>query len=84
MPEEHIEALNLLSNGDWDGAHQLIQDVHDELACQIHGHLHRAEGDLSNASYWYSRIGLDLPETSLEEEFERLFQLSQASSGIDY
>lgn len=76
MAKEHIKALDLVSNGDWDGAHQLIQEHNDELACLIHGYLHRKEGDLSNASYWYSRVGQDVPDNSLEDEFVRLYNLS--------
>jgi len=79
MAEEHIQALDLASAGDWDGAHHLIQDYHDELASLIHGYLHREEGDLNNAHYWYSRVGQDIPENSLEEEFDRLYQLATAN-----
>lgn len=76
MAEEHIQALDLSAEGDWDSAHQLIQEYSDELACLVHGYLHREEGDLSNASYWYSRVGQDLPENSIQEEFDRLYQLA--------
>lgn len=76
MAEEHIHALNLVSQGNWDGAHHLIQEHSDELACLIHGYLHREEGDLSNANYWYSRIGHDIPDNTLEEEYHRLYQLA--------
>ncbi|MFW5449994.1 MAG: hypothetical protein ACKE9I_00205 [Methylophagaceae bacterium] len=77
MAEEHIQALDMQAQGDWDGAHQLIQQYNDELACLVHGYLHREEGDLSNASYWYSRVGQDIPDNSLEQEFERLYQLAE-------
>lgn len=74
MAAEHTQALELMAQGDWDGAHHLIQDYEDELACLIHGYLHREEGDISNANYWYSRVGQAVPDNSLEEEFERLYQ----------
>ena len=80
MAEEHIEALDLTENGDWDGAHQLIQEIHDELGCLIHAYLHREEGDLNNANYWYSQAGRDMPDNSLEQEFDRLYQLAQSNS----
>ncbi|NOQ94950.1 MAG: hypothetical protein GQ547_10005 [Methylophaga sp.] len=76
MAVEHIQALDLVAQGDWEGAHSLIQNYHDELASLVHGYLHREEGDLSNANYWYSRVGQDIPENSLEEEFDRLYQLA--------
>jgi len=78
MAEEHVQALDLAADGDWEGAHHLIQDYHDELASLVHGYLHREEGDLSNANYWYSRVGQDIPENSLEEEFSRLYQLANS------
>lgn len=77
MAQEHIQALDLVSSGDWGGAHQLIQDYNDELACLIHGYLHREQGDLSNASYWYSCVGQDVPDNSLAQEFDRLYQLAE-------
>ena len=79
MAEEHIQALNFAAQGDWDSAHNLIQDYHDELASLIHGYLHREEGDLNNANYWYSQVGQDIPENSLEEEFDRLYQLANSN-----
>ena len=79
MATVHIEALKLQAQGDWDGAHQLIQTANDELACLIHGYLHREEGDSSNAHYWYSRAGQDLPNNSLEEEFKRLYHACHAT-----
>ncbi len=80
MAEEHVQALDLAAQGDWDGAHHLIQDYHDELASLVHGYLHREEGDLANASYWYSRVAQDVPDNSLEEEFDRLYKLADIDS----
>jgi len=77
MASEHIQALDMVAQGDWHGAHELIQNSNDELACLIHGYLHREEGDLNNANYWYSRVSQAVPDNSLEEEFERLYQLAE-------
>jgi len=82
MAEEHIQALDRVAQGDWDGAHKLIQDYHDELASLVHGYLHREEGDLANANYWYSRVGQDVPDNSLEEEFDRLYQLANTNDSF--
>lgn len=57
-----------------------MQQEDDELAFMIHGYLHRAEGDLSNANYWYSRAGETLTNNTLEQECERLYQLATLSS----
>lgn len=72
MKNTHRQALQLIQNGKWDAAHRLVQDYYDPLSCHIHGYLHRIEGDLSNARYWYQRAGLDMPDNSLDEELKRL------------
>jgi hypothetical protein len=77
MKNIHKQALQLIQNDDWDAAHRLIQDYSDPLSCQIHGYLHRIEGDLSNASYWYKRAGLEMPDTSVEQELNRLLTLAK-------
>ena len=72
MIKNHLHALQLSQRGEWDAAHRLVQDYTDPLSCRIHGYLHRIEGDLANASYWYQRAGLDMPEDSLAQELDRL------------
>lgn len=49
-------ALWHVEHGDWDRAHQIVQaleEAGDRDAAWVHAHLHRVEGDLSNAGYWY-------------------------------
>jgi hypothetical protein len=72
MASHHAEALVLARKNEWDAAHRLIQSYSDPLACLIHGYLHRVEGDLWNARYWYSRAGEPVPDNSLGDEIERL------------
>jgi len=64
--------IQLIKNDDWDAAHRLIQDFPDPHSCHIHGYLHRIEGDLANARYWYQRAGLSMPNNTLVEELENL------------
>lgn len=47
--------------GDWNKAHQIVQDIETEQASAIHAYLHRQEGDESNARYWYGRAGRSFP-----------------------
>ena len=61
-PSLPLKALSLLAAGDWDGAHKLVQDDASEAAAWVHAHLHRIEGDLENALYWYGKAG-KLPAT---------------------
>ncbi len=69
MPSHaYLEAIQLIEKGDWEASHQLIQRYNTEMACWIHAHLHRIEGDLWNANYWYKRAG-KIPSTlSFAEE----------------
>jgi len=75
MACDYIQVLNLAKEGEWDKAHQLVQSYSDEWSCLIHAYLHRVEGDLSNAKYWYKRAGTNMPNNTLEEELKRLYLL---------
>ena len=59
---------------DWDGAHKLTQGTDDQTIAWTHAYLHRVEGDISNAKYWYSRAGRDMPNKTLEEEWESIVE----------
>ena len=55
--------------GDWPGAHRIVQDHDgDRLANWIHALVHRLEGDLDNARYWYGRCGRTLDERLAPDE----------------
>jgi hypothetical protein len=68
----YLEALWYDAKGDWNKSHTLIQDVEDNKASWIHAYLHRKEGDMGNADYWYSRAGKKRSQLSLEREWEEL------------
>src|ERR1700752_5521432 len=38
---------------DWDKAHTIVMDEADQDCAWVHAYLHRVEGDLGNARYWY-------------------------------
>ena len=76
MECDHIKALDLAREGSWDESHKLIQEYTDQLSCLIHAYLHRVEGDISNAKYWYQHAGVDMPNNTLEEEFNRLHKMA--------
>jgi hypothetical protein len=69
------EALWHDAKGDWEKAHDLINDLEDRQSAHVHAYLHRKEGDLWNADYWYRRAGRQRPAMTLEEEWEALVQL---------
>lgn len=78
MPVNYLKALDLARDGHWDDAHNLVQSFSDELSCLIHAYLHREEGDMDNAAYWYHLAGGEIPDNTLEEELERLYRLAAA------
>ena len=67
-----LQALWHEARGDWDRAHQLTQKLDSADAAWVHAYLHRKEGDLSNARYWYRRAGHDEPDVSLEQEWRSI------------
>jgi hypothetical protein len=68
----YLQALWYDGTNHWDRAHQLIQDLPDASAAWIHAYLHRKEGDIGNADYWYRRAGKKRPAFSVAIEFEEL------------
>lgn len=66
-----LKALWLARAGRWDAAHDLCQEIDGSAGAWIHAHLHRVEGDLPNAGYWYDRAGKPAPDgqTKLGEEW---------------
>lgn len=68
----YLQALWYDGKGNWNKAHDLIQDVEDSTAAWIHAYLHRKEGDNGNARYWYHRAGKKFPALSLQEEWEEI------------
>ena len=74
-PEELGPALQTLwwdAQGDWNRAHQCAQEDEGPTGSIVHAYLHRKEGDLSNAGYWYRRAGRPPVTGSLEAEWEAL------------
>jgi hypothetical protein len=67
-----LEALDLDKAGDWDGAHAIVQKIDSKDAARVHAYLHRVEGDLGNADYWYRRAGVESNTCSLKDEWNML------------
>lgn len=57
-----------MEKGDWHAAHDLINESDEPDAMWVHAHLHRVEGDLGNAAYWYRRAGRPVSNEPLEVE----------------
>ena len=67
-----LQALWFDRKDDWEKSHDIAQEIRDARGSWIHAYLHRKEGDLANAGYWYRRAGKDMPGTSLQQEWETL------------
>jgi hypothetical protein len=57
------------AKGDWDQAHKIVQDDDSREAAWVHAYLHRLEGDLPNAGYWYRTAGQPVARGTLEDEW---------------
>lgn len=68
----YVKALWQDAKNNWNEAHELIQDLHDKNAAWVHAYLHRKEGDIRNADYWYTRAGRSRPAVSLQQEWEQI------------
>lgn len=67
-----LKSLWYDGKGDWHRAHAQVDHLDDKPSAWVHAYLHRKEGDIGNAGYWYSRAGKTRPKVSLEEEWEQL------------
>ena len=67
-----LQALWYDKQGDWDKAHEIVQNASDADSAWVHAYLHRKEGDLSNACYWYNRSGQPEFKAELSQEWEQI------------
>src|SRR3954470_964880 len=67
-----LAALWWAAKGDWSRAHALVQDEAGVDAAWVHAHLHRVEGDLGNAGYWYRRAGQPVATGPVEAEWDHI------------
>jgi hypothetical protein len=67
-----LAALWHTAKGDWEKAHTLVMDDESKAAAWVHAHLHRVEGDESNAGYWYRRADKPHAKVSHDEEWKQL------------
>ena len=58
--------------GSWEKAHESAQQDEGPAGSWVHAYLHRKEGDLSNAGYWYERAGKPMAKTSLAIEWDEI------------
>jgi hypothetical protein len=68
-----LEALWWGGKGEWHRSHDLLQGQDDANgSAWVHAWLHREEGDLPNARYWYGRADKPPSEASLTDEWDEI------------
>ena len=70
-----LKSLWYDGKGDWHKAHEQVDKLTDKNSAWVHAYLHRKEGDIWNADYWYTRAGKSRPLISLEAEWETLVEV---------
>ncbi len=70
-----LRALWWDAKDDWARAHAQVDDLDTPQAMAVHAYLHRREGDLGNANYWYRRAGVSARSGSLEAEWTSLVEM---------
>jgi hypothetical protein len=65
------DAVDLLAAGDWQAAHEIVQEDGSTLAAWLHGIVHTLEGDIGNARYWYRQAGREFRgREAVQDEIE--------------
>ncbi|MGE5113221.1 MAG: hypothetical protein ACM3JB_20345 [Acidobacteriaceae bacterium] len=67
-----LTALCWDAKGDWTRAHESAQQDEGPAGAWVHAYLHRKEGELSNAGYWYGRAGKPQARIPPEEEWAQI------------
>ncbi len=74
-PDELPPALQALwqeAKGNWAEAHRLAQSQRNQVGYWVHAHLHRVEGDETNAGHWYRRAGKSCSSAPVQSEWEEI------------
>jgi hypothetical protein len=67
-----LAALWWAAKGNWDKAHSLVMNDHGREAAWVHAYLHREEGDLGNAAYWYRTARQAVADGPLAAEWDTI------------
>ena len=69
-----LSALWWAKKGDWDKAHRLVMGETSGAAAWVHAYLHRVEGDIGNADYWYAQAGKPVAKGELDAEWAAIVE----------
>jgi hypothetical protein len=69
-----LAALWWVGKDKWDEAHRIVMNEGGKDCAWVHAYLHRAEGDLDNARYWYRQAQRSVPAGALPDEWIKIAQ----------
>jgi hypothetical protein len=75
-----LEGLWWAAKGDWDRAHKVVQKDDGADAAWVHAYLHRVEGDLPNARYWYHQATRPEAKSTLDDEWNSIAEVLLAGN----
>ena len=78
-----LKALWWDAKGDWTKAHECAQQRETADHAWVHAYLHRKEGDLDNARYWYGRAGRKVFTGPLQEEWQNIVEALIQQNGSE-
>ncbi|WP_295039514.1 hypothetical protein [Salinicola sp.] len=67
-----LRALWWAGKSEWSKAHDQVDSASGSRAAWVHAYLHRWEGDVANAGYWYRQAGRQVPDQSLDDEWQEI------------
>ena len=76
-----LQGLWWAKKGDWEKAHRTVMGAHSPEAAWVHAYLHRVEGEIDNARYWYRQARQRVADGSLEDEWENIAKALLARVG---
>ena len=67
-----LAALWWIKKGDWNRAHEIVMNAAGADAARVHAHLHRIEGDETNANYWYRQARKAAADMTTDAEWHAI------------
>jgi hypothetical protein len=64
-----LTALWWAGKDNWDKAHEIVMNDQGAECAWVHAYLHRVEGDLDNAAYWYRQAKRKAASGDLKTEW---------------
>lgn len=70
-----LTALWWAGKDKWEKAHNIVMDEGGKDCAWVHAYLHRVEGDLENARYWYRRAQRPVPSKPFAAEWDAIAEI---------